>query len=354
MSNRPTVFVVDDDPNTGRIAKLFLPANDFNVVVCDDGEDAYQKSHAILPDIVFSDVIMPNCDGVELYKRMKQTETLAHIPFIFLQESRSPNPVLPEDTSVDDVLLKPLNAKSLMDAINARIKPVIPLEDHAISIIDPKNMCFQFGIPALDHQFYGSILPESFILIRGPIGSQSRLVRQFIVDGIQKKQPTLLVSFETPKQKLDPVFNENMHQKSYFKFCDASQYSAITTKPWRNIDFIIDYLIETCSTVPYQRIVLDSFSHGFPFWSITEILKCIDLCRTLPNHTHQCIVWTINDHPSIDTWIYHLSHVMDIGIQMDPDTLANPIVEYAKWQSFRRDPVVQQTAIDYSEKNHHT
>ena len=78
--------------------------------------------------------------------------------------------------------------------------------------------------------------------------------------------------------------------------------------------FLIIYQASVKS-FPYNRIVIDSFSNGFAFWSLHDILKFIDLCRSLPNSENQCLLWTINQHPSIETMIYHLAHVMDIGLE---------------------------------------
>ena len=246
-----------------------------------------------------------------------------------------------DDVQADDFLSKPFSAKIMIDKIKSFVKPIIPSESHCIAISDKNVSSFQFGIPDIDNQLSGQIYPQSFVMIQGPIGSgKSNISRQFIKDGISKKQHSLLLSFETPKETLDPIFKLGPEDDAYLTVCDASRWTRIDSQPWRNIDFIYDYLSSECSKQSYQRIIIDSFSHGFAFWSQTDILKFIDLCRSLPNNEQQCILWTINQHPSIDTLIYHLNHVMDIGIETSFNGGEfNALVNYSKWQTLTPEPI---------------
>ena len=161
------------------------------------------------------------------------------------------------------------------------------------------------------------------------------------MDGINKGQQNLLLSFETPNRKLDPIFKLTADQAMQLTFSDASQWTAIDAKPWRNIDYIFDYLYDTCAKKSIDRIVIDSFSHGFAFWPIKDILKFVDLCRTLPNCEQQCILWTINTHASIEAMLYHLQHAMDIGISTSVnDGAFVSTVQYSKWQSYIQQPTI--------------
>ena len=255
-----------------------------------------------------------------------------------------------EEVKADDFLSKPFSSASMIEKIEHYVKPIIHSENNAVTIsAEPEKASFQFGIKELDDQLYGQINAESFILVEGSIGSgKSNLTRQFIMDGIQKKQQSLLLSFETPNRKLDPIFKMTSDQESFLTFCDASQWTAIDAKPWRNIDYIFDYLYDTCAKNSIDRIVIDSFSHGFAFWPITDILKFVDLCRTLPNAEQQCILWTINTHPSIEGIMYHLQHAMDIGVLTSVNKGAfKTTVQYSKWQSYCSD---QQPATEKNQQ----
>ncbi|MEK9728024.1 MAG: response regulator [Candidatus Margulisiibacteriota bacterium] len=337
LNELPIVLIADDEPNICRIAKLIIPDNEFQVITAENGMDAYEKALQHQPDIIFSDILMPKCDGFEFCQKIKQNDVTANIPFIFLTGvDEAQCKARMDEVHADDFLSKPFSSKIMIEKIKTYVKPILNTEISDIRIKPKINLEFKFGIANIDQQLYGHIYPQSFIMIQGPIGSgKSNLTRQFITDGIANQQRSLLLSFETPKEKLDPIFKLSNQDETFLTFCDASRWTSIDSKPWRNIDYIYDYLSEACAKQSYQRIVIDSFSHGFAFWSQTDILKFVDLCRSLPNNEQQCVLWTINQHPTIDTLIYHLNHVMDIGIEttFDGQNFKSDVT-YSKWQSF--------------------
>ena len=343
LNDKPCILIADDEPNICRIAKLIISPDEFDVLTAENGLDAYEKTIKFQPALVFSDILMPKCDGFELCQKIKSNERTEKTPFIFLtglDEKQFKSRF--SEVKADDYLTKPFSSQDMKAMINKWIpKPVIHSEEAVIPIQKESaaNMSFQFGNPAVDDPLFGEIYPQSFVLINGPIGSgKSSLTRQFIMDGIQKEQRTMLVSFETPKEKLDPIFSLNEPQQKLFKFFDASRWTTLDANPWRNIDFIFDTISTECAIHSYERIVIDSFSHGFAFWPITDILKFIDLCRSLPNHQNQCMLWTINSHPHIHDIEYHLQHVMDIGIRLTQSNGSfSTEIEYSKWQSYIKD-----------------
>ncbi|RAP24623.1 hypothetical protein DID73_01450 [Candidatus Marinamargulisbacteria bacterium SCGC AG-343-K17] len=353
LNNKPCILIADDEPNICRIAKLIISPDEFDVITAENGLDAYEKAIKFQPALVFSDILMPKCDGFELCHKIKSNDRTQHIPFIFLtglDEKQFKSRL--NEVNADDYLTKPFSSQDMKNMINRWVeKPIIHSEDAVVPIekqANNKPNTFQFGNETLDDQLFGEIYPQTFTLINGPIGSgKSSLTRQFIMDGIQKEQLSMLLSFETPKEKLDPIFSLNDSQKKYLQFCDASRWTTIDSEPWRNIDYIFDYISSECASRSFQRIVIDSFSHGFAFWPLVDILKFIDLCRALPNYQNQCMLWTINSHPQIESIEYHLQHVMDIGIRMkqtDGEFLTE--IEYSKWQSYSKDAPTTTPSLD--------
>lgn len=348
LNTLPTILIADDEPNICRIAKLIIPSEDYNVITAENGLDAYEKALQFSPNIILSDILMPKCDGFELCQKIKQNDQTADIPFIFLtgvEETQCKSRM--ENVNADDFLSKPFSSKLMLEKIRKYIKPVIQMEAESFTMTnDSDSSLFQFGLPDIDNQLYGHIYPQSFIMIQGPIGSgKSNITRQFIMDGIKKNQRSLLLSFETPKEKLDPIFRLKSDAQSLFHFCDASRWTHINDQPWRNIDFIYDYISNECEKFPFNRIIIDSFSNGFAFWSLHDTLKFIDLCRSLPNSENQCVLWTINQHSSIETLIYHLAHVMDIGLKTSVDNgNFSTKVEFSKWQSYNNQ--IEKTQTD--------
>ena len=339
LSLQPLVLIIDSDTHVLRVAKIMLPSDRFRVITATNKQDGYNEFSQYSPHIILMDDAMYFQDDDLVFHNK---EVLSKIPVILLvnQGAWNASHTIPDTIHT---LNKPFTAGELVSAIDDVIKPIISARSVAMTTTS-EPVSFQFGIPSIDHQLYGSIYPQSFIMIYGTIGSgKSNLTRQFIMDGVKKNQQCLLISFETPKEKLDPIFRLSADTQSFLHICDASRWTQIQSKPWRNIDFVFDFISLECSHTSYQRIIIDSFSHGFAFWKLTDILKFVDLCRSLSNAENQCMLWTINHHERIETTIYHLAHVMDIGIRTEcQNGTFTTVIEFSKWQSYINDNTSNQ------------
>lgn len=88
------ILVVDDDEGTrGAIAHLLNV--EFDVSVAADGVEGLEiATGPTPPDLVIADVWMPRLDGIEMVRRMKQIESLHHVPVVFLTGQTSPMSVV--------------------------------------------------------------------------------------------------------------------------------------------------------------------------------------------------------------------------------------------------------------------
>jgi len=81
--SKPHVLVVEDDADL----KAFLftgLSKHFNVACADNGMEALEKIEANTPDLVLSDIMMPEMDGFELCTQLRNDLNFSHIPVIFL------------------------------------------------------------------------------------------------------------------------------------------------------------------------------------------------------------------------------------------------------------------------------
>jgi len=120
-TDRPTVLVVEDNPDMrGFIVDCM--SQDFRVRKAIDGEDGWQKVPKIMPDIVVSDIMMPNRNGYELCAAIKGDPDLQHIPVLLLSsKSEVAMKVEGFEKGADDYLTKPFNPRELL----ARVKNLI-------------------------------------------------------------------------------------------------------------------------------------------------------------------------------------------------------------------------------------
>ncbi|HNW58893.1 MAG TPA: response regulator [bacterium] len=112
------ILLVEDNSEMRRYIREEL-AEDGRIYEAENGAVACEMIPRILPDIIVSDVMMPEMDGLELCRRIKSDERCSHIPVILLT-ARSSHPAKMKglETGADDYLTKPFSAEELRARID--------------------------------------------------------------------------------------------------------------------------------------------------------------------------------------------------------------------------------------------
>lgn len=107
------ILVVDDHPDVRRYIRRQLQS-DFTVTEARDGKQGLNAAAEIIPDLVISDVMMPEMDGYQLCRALKTNEKTSHIPVILLTaKAWEQDKLTGLETGADDYLIKPFNSKEL-------------------------------------------------------------------------------------------------------------------------------------------------------------------------------------------------------------------------------------------------
>src|SRR5690349_5801022 len=80
----PTILVVEDEPSTQRLLDMILTSEGFKVHTCDNGADALGSIDAIKPDLVVLDLMMPQMDGFEFSRRVRERRAYDRLPILVL------------------------------------------------------------------------------------------------------------------------------------------------------------------------------------------------------------------------------------------------------------------------------
>jgi DNA-binding response OmpR family regulator len=116
---RGTILVVDDEPNIADLVELYLRRDGYRVVKAGNGEDGLRAVEDHRPRLVVLDVGLPDIDGLEVCRRLRQT---SQIPVIFLTaRDGEVDRVLGLELGGDDYLTKPFSPAELV----ARVKAVL-------------------------------------------------------------------------------------------------------------------------------------------------------------------------------------------------------------------------------------
>ncbi|MFA9392931.1 MAG: two-component regulator propeller domain-containing protein [Prolixibacteraceae bacterium] len=112
------ILVVEDDEELAAFIKHELNAY-YQVILANNGKDGLQKVKSEKPDLVLSDVMMPEMDGIELCRNIKNNEQTSHIPVILLTARYAQEKELEGfESGADAYVLKPFNLSILMSQVS--------------------------------------------------------------------------------------------------------------------------------------------------------------------------------------------------------------------------------------------
>lgn len=115
------VLVVDDNEDMRTFLSNIL-GGDYRVKMASDGIEALKAIEQDIPDVVITDLMMPNMDGLELTKHLKQSADLTHVPVILLSaKSAIESRLQAMQEGADDYVTKPFEPEYL----RARVKNLI-------------------------------------------------------------------------------------------------------------------------------------------------------------------------------------------------------------------------------------
>jgi DNA-binding response OmpR family regulator len=114
------VLVVDDDPVILELLRLNFEMEGFEVVSACDGRAGFDRAVSEAPDLVISDIMMPNVDGLEMLQQLRAEPGTAELPVLLLSAKAQQNEVQRGlDLGADDYVTKPFDPLELLDRVNA-------------------------------------------------------------------------------------------------------------------------------------------------------------------------------------------------------------------------------------------
>ncbi len=117
------VLVVDDDKQIVRVVRAYLEREGFEVRYAYDGETALHIIRAEKPDLVVLDLMLPNRDGWEITRIMRQDESLAAIPIIMLTARvADTDKIVGLELGADDYITKPFNPHEVVARVRAVLR----------------------------------------------------------------------------------------------------------------------------------------------------------------------------------------------------------------------------------------
>ena len=117
------VLVIEDNREVRENTVEILELANYNVIAAANGRAGIQMAMEHLPDIIISDIVMPEANGYTVLEVLSQNSDTANIPFIFLSAKDKKEDIrMGMSLGADDYIYKPYRSQELLDAVEMRIK----------------------------------------------------------------------------------------------------------------------------------------------------------------------------------------------------------------------------------------
>ena len=120
MTDQPRILVVDDEPQLTRVLRTGLKSHGYEVRAAADGLAGFEAFNDWHPDLVITDLAMPNVDGLELCRRLR---AVSQVPIIVLSaKGEEKTKVDALDLGADDFVTKPFGIDELLARVRASLR----------------------------------------------------------------------------------------------------------------------------------------------------------------------------------------------------------------------------------------
>ena len=133
---RPLILVVEDNDDIRQYVDDSL-SEDYRIIQARNGREGADMATAQIPDLIVSDIMMPEMDGIEMTRLLKGDIRTSHIPIILLTAKTSPlDQEEGYDSGADSYLMKPFSARLL----NSRIRNILSGRRRLAELILQRNV----------------------------------------------------------------------------------------------------------------------------------------------------------------------------------------------------------------------
>ena len=109
------ILLADDDAVTTRFVSSLLQQAGYDVLIAEDGRQAYRMAVDHRPDLIVADLVMPYQDGYALLRALRTQNGLSGVPVVILSAlDREEDIVRGLEEGADDYVVKPFNARELV------------------------------------------------------------------------------------------------------------------------------------------------------------------------------------------------------------------------------------------------
>ncbi len=243
------ILIIEDEPELNTFICSGLQ-NNYNITSCLNGKEGYEQAKSVQPDLIISDIMMPEMDGFELIKTLKQNIVTSHIPVIFLTaKSITSEQIKGLELGAIDYILKPFSMEALQhkiantitfrEYIYKRIKTEKILEPEEIELSSLDEKFLKDAVEAINNNLDNTAFDvEKFSEIIGLSSNQAyrkikSLTGQTIKEFIRNQRLKTAASMLTQNKRSisEIIYMVGFSSPSYFSKC-FKEYFDCTPKEY--------------------------------------------------------------------------------------------------------------------------
>jgi DNA-binding response OmpR family regulator len=119
------ILIVEDDPDVAEMLTAYFRTQEYDVFTVNWGEDGVRSAHQVNPDLIILDIRLPDIDGYEVARRLRDDRRTTNIPIIFLTEKRDRADRLQGlEIGADDYITKPFDVQELRLRVRNALKRI--------------------------------------------------------------------------------------------------------------------------------------------------------------------------------------------------------------------------------------
>lgn len=172
MGENTKILVVDDEAQILRVLRHILTAHNYTVRTAEDGDSALEVFSEWRPDLVVTDLQMPNTDGFELCNKVR---SISDVPIIVLSVASEETTIVNAlDAGADDYVTKPFGANELLARIRSSLRRV---PEKTVEVVEAGD--FRVDVSAHHATMRGDVLrltPKEFDLLACLVRNSDRVL----------------------------------------------------------------------------------------------------------------------------------------------------------------------------------
>jgi signal transduction histidine kinase len=229
------VLVAEDSPTQAERVRLLLEGEGYEVELVRNGREGLRRVHAAPPDLIISDVMMPELDGYAFCQAVKSAEAMQRIPFVLLTERNAPADILLGlEHGADNFITKPFEDSYLLERVRRIVEHLeLRQPDHPEAEVTVRLSGRTFAI-SIDQQQIVELLLSTFAELHtahDKLAQANKELRQLTAD-LEARVTRRTAELEEANGRLQRELEERQRMEAVLRGKDE-ELRAISQQLWQ-------------------------------------------------------------------------------------------------------------------------